>query len=96
LLAVGPLLRSPVARALGSFSAFLTPVIAFVVFVAVEFKLPRHAQEWWPYVIPFVKLPAAPGPHILSSAALGVAGLVLSLLVQPGRPRPTGASTERV
>ncbi len=103
VLLVGPLLRTPVDRALGSFFAFLAPIVAFMVFVALEPKLPSAVKEWWPYTIPFAKLQtgttphvlgtAGIGAHVLSSAAVGAVGLLLSVLVQPGHWRSENAST---
>jgi uncharacterized membrane protein YhaH (DUF805 family) len=93
LLLVGPYLQTPIDRALGAFFCFLAPVVAFLVFVALEPKLPGSVREWWPYTVPFARLSSDPGPHILSAAALGVAGMFLSVLLQPGHRRSPDAST---
>lgn len=95
VLVIGPLLRTPVDRALGSFFALLTPIIAFLLYVALEPKLPKTLQEWWPYTIPFAKLPTSPKAHILTSAAIGLVGLILSLVIQPGHWRSMNALIKR-
>jgi preprotein translocase subunit Sss1 len=95
VLVIGPLLRTPVDRALGSFCAFLTPVIAFLLYIAFEPKLPKSLQEWWPFTIPFAKLPTNSKAHILTSAAIGVVGLILSLVIQPGHWRSMNPPIQR-
>lgn len=95
VLLVGPMLRTPVDRALGAFFAFLTPVFAFLLFVAFEPQFCPTVRGWWPFAIPFIRLPLDPKPHILSAAGLGAVGMFLSVVIQPGHRRYSNAPTSR-
>ncbi len=93
VLLIGPLLRAPVDRALCSFVAFLTPVMAFLVFIALQPRLSETLKVWWPYTIPFARLAADPKTHLLSSTAIGAGAMFVSVLLQPGHRRSSNAPT---
>jgi hypothetical protein len=84
LLVCGPRLLTPVGRALAAFLVFLAPLISFLLFVTLRPHLPTAVAGWWPYVVPFAPDLGRPLPHLLGTAGLGLAALLVAAGLQPG------------